>query len=159
VRGGVQLGPLGSAATKRPIVPALGDYDDRAIGGMVGRGNRNTRRKPAPVPLCPSQTPHAAWTRNLAAAVGSQRLTAWATAWPHLLRVGSKSHNIFGYGYRPLWWHRKDLWINLQITWSRSIITTKYFNMSRVNSGNVEKTTDCGPWPIYFWYHNFKIAQ
>jgi hypothetical protein len=43
---------------------------------MIGRGNRSTRRKPAPVPLCPPQTPHAALTRTRAAAVGSQRLTA-----------------------------------------------------------------------------------
>jgi hypothetical protein len=46
------------------------------IGGMIGRGNRSTRRKPAPVPLCPPQTPHSARTRTRAAAVGSQRLTA-----------------------------------------------------------------------------------
>jgi hypothetical protein len=26
---------------------------------MIGRGNRSTRRKPAPVPLCPPQTPYA----------------------------------------------------------------------------------------------------
>jgi hypothetical protein len=78
--GGVQLGPLGTAATNRPIVPAPGDYDDGAIGGMIGRGNRSTRRKPAPMPLCPPQTPHAARTRTQAAAMGSQRLTAWATA-------------------------------------------------------------------------------
>jgi hypothetical protein len=76
VGGGVQLGPLGTAATSRPIVPAPGEYDDREIGGMIGRGNRSTRRKPAPVPLCPPQTPHAARTRTRAAAVGSQRLTA-----------------------------------------------------------------------------------
>jgi hypothetical protein len=66
VGGGVQLDPLSSAATKRPIVPALGDYDDGEIGGMIGRGNQSTRRKPAPVPLCPPQTPHAAWTRTWA---------------------------------------------------------------------------------------------
>jgi hypothetical protein len=59
VGGGVQLGPLGTAATNRPIVPAAGDYDDGEIGGMIGRGNRSTRRKPATVPLCPPQTPHA----------------------------------------------------------------------------------------------------
>jgi hypothetical protein len=60
VGGGVQLGPLGTAATNRPIVPAPGDYDDGEIGGMmIGRGNRSTRRKPAPVPLCPPQTSHA----------------------------------------------------------------------------------------------------
>jgi hypothetical protein len=28
VRGGVQLGPLVTAATNRPIVPVPGDYDD-----------------------------------------------------------------------------------------------------------------------------------
>jgi hypothetical protein len=74
--GGVQLGPLGTAATNRPIVPAPGDDDKGEIGGMIGRGNRITRRKPAPVTLCPLQTPHAARTRTRAAAVGSQRLTA-----------------------------------------------------------------------------------
>jgi hypothetical protein len=76
VVGGVQLGPLGTAATNRPIVPAPGDYDDGEIGGMIGRVNRSTRRKPAPMPLCPPQAPHAARTRTRAAAVGSQRLTA-----------------------------------------------------------------------------------
>jgi hypothetical protein len=54
------LGPLGTAATDRPTMLAPGDYDDGEIGGMIiGRGNRSTRRKPAPVPLCPPQTPHA----------------------------------------------------------------------------------------------------
>jgi hypothetical protein len=33
--------------------------DYGAVGGMrIGRGNRSTRRKPAPVPLCPPQIPH-----------------------------------------------------------------------------------------------------
>jgi hypothetical protein len=58
------------------VVPAPGDYDDREIGGMIGRGIRSTRRKPAPMPLSPPQIPHAARTRTLVAAVGSQRLTA-----------------------------------------------------------------------------------
>jgi hypothetical protein len=31
------LGPLGTAATNTPIVPAPGDYDDGEIGGMIGR--------------------------------------------------------------------------------------------------------------------------
>jgi hypothetical protein len=54
------LGPLGTAAINRPIVPAPGDYDDGEISGMmIGRGNGSTRRKPAPVPLRPPQTPHA----------------------------------------------------------------------------------------------------
>jgi hypothetical protein len=72
VGGGVQLGPLHTAVTNRPIVPAPDDYDDGEIGGMIGRGNRSTRRKPAPVPLCPPQTPHAARTRIRAAVVGCQ---------------------------------------------------------------------------------------
>jgi hypothetical protein len=62
VEGGVQLGPLGTVATNRHIVPALGDYDDGETGGMFGRGNRSTQRKPARVLFCPPQTPHAAQT-------------------------------------------------------------------------------------------------
>jgi hypothetical protein len=42
-------GPLGTAATNRPIVPAPGDYDDGEIGGMMnGKGNRSTREKTCP---------------------------------------------------------------------------------------------------------------
>jgi hypothetical protein len=70
------LGPLGSAATNRPIVPAPGVYDDGEIGGMIGRGNRSARGKRAHVALCPPQNPHAARTRTRATAMGSQRLTA-----------------------------------------------------------------------------------
>jgi hypothetical protein len=59
-----------------PIVPAPGDYEDREIGGMSGRENRNTRRKRARIPLCTPETLHAARTRTRAAAVGSQGITA-----------------------------------------------------------------------------------
>jgi hypothetical protein len=83
VGGGVQSRPLGTAAANRPILPTPGDYNDGEIGGMmIGRGNRSTRRKPAPMPLCPPQTVHAAPMRTRAAAVGSQRVTALATARP-----------------------------------------------------------------------------
>jgi hypothetical protein len=35
------------------------DGDCGEIGGMkIGRGNRSTRRKPAPAPLCPPQIPY-----------------------------------------------------------------------------------------------------
>jgi hypothetical protein len=52
------LGPLGTSATEWPIVPAPGDCGDGEFGGMkMDRGNRSTRRKPAPVPLCPPQIP------------------------------------------------------------------------------------------------------
>jgi hypothetical protein len=56
----------------------------RIFGGMkIGRGNRSTRRKPAPGPLCPPQIPlYHTGDRTRAAAVGSQRLTAWAMARP-----------------------------------------------------------------------------
>jgi hypothetical protein len=76
VRGGVELGPLGVAATDRPIVPASGDYDDEEFGGMMmGRGNRSTRRKPAPAPLSPPRIPlDQTRDRTRAGAVGSQRL-------------------------------------------------------------------------------------
>jgi hypothetical protein len=33
-----RVGPLCTAATNRPIVPTLGDYDNGEIGGMNDRG-------------------------------------------------------------------------------------------------------------------------
>jgi hypothetical protein len=48
VGGGAQLGPLDTAAPNKAYLPVLCDYDDGEIGGMIGRGNRSTRRK------CPS---------------------------------------------------------------------------------------------------------
>jgi hypothetical protein len=57
--GGVQLGPLGTSATNWPTVSAPGDTEDGEFGEiMIGRANRNTLRKPAPVPLCPPQISH-----------------------------------------------------------------------------------------------------
>jgi hypothetical protein len=76
------MGPLGTSATEWPIVPAPGDYDDGEFGGMkIGRGNRSTRRKPAPASLCQPQIP---LDQTRAAAVGNQRLTAFAMARPNL---------------------------------------------------------------------------
>jgi hypothetical protein len=70
------MDPLGTSATEWPIVPVPGYYDDGEFGGMkIGRGNRSTRRKPAPAPLCPPQIPlDKTRARTRAAAVGSQRL-------------------------------------------------------------------------------------
>jgi hypothetical protein len=68
---------------RRPLTSLL--YQPRTIcdkcgelGGMrIGRGNRRTRRKPTPEPLCSPQIPHnLTWTRTQAAAVGNRRLTA-----------------------------------------------------------------------------------
>jgi hypothetical protein len=63
-------------------VSRLYSIDDRMIdeheavcGMKIGRGNRCTRRKPAPVPLCPSQIPHdPIWDRTQASEVGNRRL-------------------------------------------------------------------------------------
>jgi hypothetical protein len=76
--GGVQLGPLGTAATDWPIVPVPGDCG--AIGGMkIGRGNRSTRRNPVPASLCPPQIPlDQTRDRTRATAVGRQRLSCSA---------------------------------------------------------------------------------
>jgi hypothetical protein len=65
-------------SARRPIVPAPGDYEDKEFFGMmIGRGNRSTRRKPAPVSLYAPQLPTDMTGREPgAAAVGSQRLTA-----------------------------------------------------------------------------------
>jgi hypothetical protein len=61
IGGGVEskLGPLGTAAIYWPIVPAPGDCEDGELfGGMkTDKGNRSTRRKPTPAPLCPPQIP------------------------------------------------------------------------------------------------------
>jgi hypothetical protein len=67
---GVGLSPLGSDLLYQPQM--IDDGDCGTIGGMkIGRGNRSTRRKPAP--LCPPQIPHdQTRARTRAAAVGSQ---------------------------------------------------------------------------------------
>jgi hypothetical protein len=76
----VRLSPLGTAATTGLLCKPqmIDDGDCAEICGMkFGMENRGTRRKPAPVPLCPPQIPHdLAWVRTRSAAVGSQRLTA-----------------------------------------------------------------------------------
>jgi hypothetical protein len=76
---GVRLSPLGTAATTGLLYkPQIDDGDCGEIGGMkIGRGNRSSRRKPAPALLCSPQIPHdQTRARTRAATVGSQRLTA-----------------------------------------------------------------------------------
>jgi hypothetical protein len=86
---GVRLSPLHTVATTGLLYQSqmMDDGDCGEIGGMkIGRGNRSTQRKPAPAPLCPPQIPHdQTRARTRAAAVGNQRLTAWASAQPTLL--------------------------------------------------------------------------
>jgi hypothetical protein len=53
---GVGLSPLGAATTSGLLYKPqmIHEGDCGAIGGMkIGRGNRSTRRKPAPALLCP----------------------------------------------------------------------------------------------------------
>jgi hypothetical protein len=49
----------GDQLDARPQLTAPGDFYDGEVGGMndFGRGNRSTRRKPAPTPLCKPQIP------------------------------------------------------------------------------------------------------
>jgi hypothetical protein len=67
-----------------PIVPAPGDCENGEFGEIkIGRGNRITRRKPTPEPLCPPKIPlEQTRARTQTAVVGSQPLTTWAMARP-----------------------------------------------------------------------------
>jgi hypothetical protein len=54
----------------------INDGDCRAIGAMrIGRGNRSTRRKSTPVPLCPPQIPHELTLARNKAAAATNRLS------------------------------------------------------------------------------------
>jgi hypothetical protein len=91
------LGCSGTESTKCPTVPAPDDD-----GWLLSRGNWSTLRKLAPVPLCPLKIPHdMSRARIPATAVGSRRLTAWATArpdstvtTPSLKLFNNKQHKI-----------------------------------------------------------------
>jgi hypothetical protein len=124
---GVRLSPLGTAVTTGLLYQPqmIDDGDCGEIGGMnIGRGNRSTRRKPGPVPLCPPQIPHdQTRARTRAAALGSQRLTAWATARPQRCAIlclhhlwgwsssGSDVHHYFTVTglYSQIRWEPKSL--------------------------------------------------
>jgi hypothetical protein len=102
---GVILNPFGTSATIWPIVSAP---DDRWwwLWSTIGRQNRSTRRKSAPMPLCSSQIPHdLTWALPRAAVMASWRLTAWAMAQPlkfiwfscfitSVLRSASTEHHV-----------------------------------------------------------------
>jgi hypothetical protein len=73
---GVGLSPLSTAATLWPQI--IDDEDCGVVGGMrIDRRTRGTRRKPAPVPLCPPQIPHGLnRARTPATALESRQQTA-----------------------------------------------------------------------------------
>jgi hypothetical protein len=65
-----------------PIASASGDCEDGEFGGMkIGRGNRSTRRKPAPAPLCKAVN---FVVRSVNVVLGH-----------NIPRIWSKSHDIF----------------------------------------------------------------
>jgi hypothetical protein len=83
--GGVEKGPHYYWGHYFPIVAAPDDDDGWwwvwSGRWMIGRGNRSTRRKPAPVQLCPPQIPpDLTRVRTRGDAVWNRRLTTWATA-------------------------------------------------------------------------------
>jgi hypothetical protein len=65
--------PLGTLASDWPVVPGSGDGLIEILDRLgIGKGNRGTWRKPAPVPLCPPQIPHdLTWDWIRAIAVGN----------------------------------------------------------------------------------------
>jgi hypothetical protein len=71
VGDGVQTGSTRHAATAT-------DCENGEFGGMkIDKGNRSTRREPAPAPLCPPQIPlDQTRARTRAVVVGRWRLTA-----------------------------------------------------------------------------------
>jgi hypothetical protein len=89
---------------RRPLIglfyhPRMIDDECEAVSGMrIVRGNRSTRRKPAPVPLSrPQITQDLTWARTRTAAVGSRRLTAWAMERPfYRLTKKTDSNNWMG---------------------------------------------------------------
>jgi hypothetical protein len=99
-------------------------------GMRIARGNQSTRRKPAPVPLCPPQIPHDltwAWTR--AATVGSRQLTTWAMAWPWTIgKYGACGGMRIGWGNWSTW--RKPASVSLwqqvphDLSWDQTQATT-----------------------------------
>jgi hypothetical protein len=79
-------GPLNGLLYQPGMIEDDDDEECGAVGGMsIGRGKGSTRRKPAPVPLCPPQIAHdLTWARTRVTSVGSRRLTTWAVAWPKI---------------------------------------------------------------------------
>jgi hypothetical protein len=79
--GAMRLSRLGTSVTSWLTVPAPDDDERGAIGGIIDKGNRSTRRKSLPLPFCRPQIPnYLILARTRTAGVGSQQLTSWAIA-------------------------------------------------------------------------------
>jgi hypothetical protein len=86
------LGPLGTSATTVLLyLPRVIVMLENLVEWRLAGETEVLREKPAPAPLCPPQIPLARLrARTQAAAVGSQRLTAWAMARPSELLPSRK---------------------------------------------------------------------
>jgi hypothetical protein len=87
--------------------PRMIDDDEwGAVGGLIiGMGNRSTRRKSVPVPLCPPQIPRdLTWARTRAVAVESRRPTAWAMARPRDYAVTFNPRSLFVLTFLIVFW-------------------------------------------------------
>jgi hypothetical protein len=59
------------------VVVVVVVVEEQIVDRMIGKGSRNTRRKPAPVPICPPHIDHYfTRSRNLSAAVVACLLAA-----------------------------------------------------------------------------------
>jgi hypothetical protein len=121
------------------------------------------------MPLCPPQAPHAARTRTRAAAVRSQRLTAWATARPASLvrkssqyNVSCKNYGIFYY-IIPSIFHLGYLisWVHI-LSWAdcfQILVITTFSQRTRRRYSLASKVTDYGfndrsliPWMVRIYF-------
>jgi hypothetical protein len=127
------------------------DDECGVIGGMLGRGNRSTRRKPAPVALCPPQMPHdLTWARTGAATVGNRRLTAWAAEWPkegpYLSKVPMLSPCLIRHLSTTPWrrmrkWSYSFTFHDLVIQGAAEITPT----FRKITVGSPKQIVGCGP--------------
>jgi hypothetical protein len=95
--GGVQLGPLGTAATDRPIVPAPGDYDDGEIGGIIGRRKPKYSKKTCPSTALSTTNPTCCPDANPGCHGGkpaTNRLSYGRAIYESLLKCITKNENV-----------------------------------------------------------------
>jgi hypothetical protein len=116
-----------------------------AIGVMrIGRGNRITRRKHTPVPLCPPQIPHdLTRARIRAAAMGSRRLTAWALTRPNEQGNTKRFHESF-YFRTPLYFKKLS---NYKPFLSAQMYTVRFVRYIRVPYNDGLRLKIRGEWP------------
>jgi hypothetical protein len=152
------------------------DVDDCGIiGGLrIGRGNRSTRRKPTPVPLCPPKIPHdLTQSRTRAATKGSRRQQPelWHSHYPHLIisctlyfSYVSKISQI----YRSFHLTVRSHFMREMFSWRSRVIHEKFWNMYVILAEFLGGVGDSHYFKfcarsetllIYFMSHYFKFAQ